>query len=269
MKREVVDRICKGIGYTLLGSFLYVCSGPCYAMYKSMNISSNMEGQNNREKTEEYYEEFEKERKSLEQRLRTDNDNEETIVETDIYVSESLKYFFDDKDNLNDNDDWARKVEKAVSGLDAFEDYGYDFRVRYVRVIPESIEKMGFKHITYYMAGREDTAEFNISLVPNPLQKYSFWERIQTDMVFGMAYVGHGYGMVYLDNNDSLNRHTLAHEAGHMLNLIHREENAFLTWFDPFYFGERGLMSQGNLNYSDYTLNETEIAIIGESKKRF
>lgn len=128
MKKKRLNRnrkILKGVHYGLIGFLLYQAAGYGYRAYESIRLYSSMKGSNSRVMDEEFYEEQGRETVALENRLREKSRREGTTITVNVYVAPELKQFFDEAENPNDNDRWAKEVENALSGLEVYNQYGY------------------------------------------------------------------------------------------------------------------------------------------------
>jgi len=267
--KELEQKIAKGAGYGILAALCYALSGNCYNAIKQTIIFAGISGHNNRILNGEFYTEFENERQALEARLKqNDKDKPGVEVSLSLYVNPMLKYFYDDANDLNDNEEWAKEVEKAVSGLGVFENLGYDFKIGHVYAVPPIVDSAEFYSSAYFIYDNYNTDDFNISFVTNPAQKLSMMERIDSKVVFGRAFIGGSYGAIYMTNDTGINTHTLAHETGHMFGLDDEEIEKWKRIIDPNCFFFIRLMSQGSM-CENYSLNEKELSIIDKAKERF
>lgn len=245
------NRISKGILFGALGLLCYQLGGYGYQIYESTKAYSSMKGFSNTPMDEEFYEEQWQETISLEERLKAKNKDEGTVITVNVYVSPELKQFFDNARIPEDDSRWTDEVEKALSGLDVYNKYGYS--IEYDSVF----------------TGPEDTAmyepgELNFLFAPakQPPSAYN-------EMLFGYTKIGGDTAVILLTTDSELNRHTLAHEAGHMLGMDHRKISIWERLIDPFGLLERGLMADGTDSMDDYSFSEEEEAIINKAKERF
>lgn len=269
MVKDLELKIAKGISYGILGALCYVLSGNCYNAVRQTILVAEISGHNNRVLNEEFYAEFENERQELKTRLKqNDRDKPGVKISLNLYVNPMLKYFYDDANNSNDNNKWTREVESAVSGLGVFEKLGYDFKIENVYAVPSAFDNYDFYSGAYFIGGNYNTEEMNISFVTNPVQRLTAYERINSKVVFGMAFIGGSYGTIYMTNDTATNTHTLAHEAGHMFGLDDAKIEQWEQIIDPNCFFLIRLMSQGSM-CENYSLNENELAVIEKAKERF
>lgn len=267
MAKGFGKKIAKWAGCGVVAALCYIIGGNCYNALKHIKITAEISGQNNRVLDEEFYNEFESERRVLEARMKhKDKDKPGVEVSLNLYVNPMLKYFYDDTKNPNDNDAWTKEVESAVSGLETFENLGYDFMIENIYALPAGLDSADFYTAAYFIAEKYEPAELNISFVTNPSQKLTAYERINSKIRYGKAFIGGDYGTIYMINNTNKNRHTLAHETGHMLGLD--DENSWEKMLDPGCFFFVRLMTQNPLCES-YSLNENELGIIEKAKERF
>lgn len=235
----------------------------------SYSIASSTYGYNNRIRDEEFSNEFQEEVGGLEKTLLGKNKAAETEITYDIYVSPLIKSFFDDAGNPNDNARWAREVENAVSGLETFRQYGIGFNLRHTGILREGLEKYSIDTMFHFVAESQKTKPgVTFVVLPASASGQSFISRLFS-LELGSTDINGSYAMVYMTSNGDSNRHTFAHETGHMLGLGHRKYNKFIQAIDPFNLYCGGLMMQGNMSLDDYSLEEEELAIIEKAKERF
>ncbi|MDI6737946.1 MAG: hypothetical protein QME12_05535 [Nanoarchaeota archaeon] len=262
-------KIAKWAGYGILGALCYVVSGNCYNAIRQTVVIAGITGKNNRELNKEFYSEFENERQALESRLKqNDRDKAGVEISLNLYVNPMLKYFYDDANDPEDNSGWAKEVESAISGLEVFEDLGYDFRIENVYAVPSELDPLSIYDVAYFIEENYNTAEFNISFATNPAQRLGVYERLKSEIVLGKGFLRGSHSLIYLTNDTATNRRILAHEAGHMFGLDDEEIEEWKHMLDPNCFFFIRLMTQ-NAACESYSLNEEEIAIIKKAKERF
>ena len=105
-------------------------------------------------------------------------------------------------------------------------------------------------------------------VLPVPVSNQDFMSRM-FKLELAWTDINGSYALIYMTGTGDSNKHTFAHETGHMMGLPHREYNKILRALDPFNIIRGGLMMQGNMSLGDYSLNEEEIAIIEKAKERF
>lgn len=249
--------------------------GTCEAVGNGINcatscsIVSSTYGYNNRIRNDEFNSEFQGEISELEKIMLEKNKAAETEISYDIYVSPLIKSFFDDANNPNDNARWAKEVETAASGLETFRQYGIGFNLRHVGMLREGLEQYSIDTMFHFVAKSQNPQPgMTFVILPASVTNQGLISRLFW-LELGSTDVNGSYAMIYMTGKSDSNKHTFAHETGHMLGLPHREYNAVLRALDPFNVFCGGLMEQGNMSLDDYSLNEEEIVILNNAKKRF
>ncbi|MFH1065737.1 MAG: hypothetical protein V1734_04505 [Nanoarchaeota archaeon] len=252
-----------------LGFCTYELAGTGIDLATKYSIVKSSYGYNNRVRDEEFNAEFKEEIGGLEKSLQGKNKAAETEITYDIYVSPLLKSFFDDAGNQKDNSKWAKEVENAVSGLETFRQYGIGFNLRHAGILRDGLEQYSVDTIFRFVAiGQETKPGLTFIVLPASVSNRNFMSRMSR-LELAWTDINGSYALIYMTGTGDSNKHTFAHETGHMLGLPHKEYNKFLKLLDPFNIICGGLMMQGNMHLNDYSLNEQEISIINNSKERF
>ncbi|MEK6864566.1 MAG: hypothetical protein AABX27_04685 [Nanoarchaeota archaeon] len=252
-----------------LGFCAYELVGTGMDLATKYSITKSSYGYNNRVRDEEFNAEFNDELNELEKKLLEKTKRAETEITYDIYVSPLVKSFFDDAGNPKDNNKWAKEVENAVSGLETFRQYGIEFNLRHASALRDGLEQYSVDTIFRFVAiGQETKPGLTFIVLPVPVSNQDFMSRM-FKLELAWTDINGSYALIYMTGTGDSNKHTFAHETGHMMGLPHREYNKILRALDPFNIIRGGLMMQGNMSLGDYSLNEEEIAIIEKAKERF
>lgn len=252
----------KRAAYGVLAAGFYILSGNIYNYARIMyNASKVGEGYFNKYVDEEFNREFLRDKRNLEFELAEKNPKENTIVPLVVYVHRGLKSYFDDANNPNDDNMWAKKVRNALSGLDMYKERGIEFKVRSVETTNTMEE---FKTNAYACLYLSDYKFGEIAIAFYPMVK-TFAPYIG----LGEAYLGGNYAEIYLSNNETYNKIITAHEMGHIFGISHENDINDWAWlYDPSRIFSMHLM-RPYIESQDFSLTDEEEAIIEKAKERF
>lgn len=246
----------------MLAGSLYAVSGNIYTCARiEGDILEAGEGHFNRYPDEGFYDEFARDLDYLDFDLQEKKPKGKTVVPIAVYVHIGLKSYFDDANNSDDGNLWAKEVRNALAGLDMYKDYGIEFEVKRVRATETAAE---FEENGYACLFHPDYKDREIAIAFYPMNG-----RLGKEQDLGRAYVEGNYAEVYLSNNETYNKIITAHEMGHIFGLRHDEDiSSWAALYDPFRIFSGHLMRQ-HLQSQDLTLSENDEEILEKAKERF
>ncbi|MFH1065738.1 MAG: hypothetical protein V1734_04510 [Nanoarchaeota archaeon] len=252
----------KRIACGLAAAGLYIISGNVYDYARIMSNASEVgKGHFNKSLDEKFDEEFSRDKTNLEFTLQEKNPKGNAIVPLVVYVHPGLKSYFDDANNPNDDNLWAKEVKNALSGLDIYRERGIEFKVRRV----ETAKTMGeFQTNAYACLYRPEYEIGEIAIAFYPMVN-----KFVPGVSLGQAYLEGNYAEIYLSNNRTYNQIITAHEMGHIFGISHEDEiSDWACLYDPFRIFSTHLM-RPYIESQDFSLTDEEEAIIEKAKERF
>ncbi|RME54609.1 hypothetical protein D6777_03245 [Candidatus Woesearchaeota archaeon] len=212
-------------GYCLTGNIYNLASTTAY-------IENTGKGYYNRKKDKKFYTELKCETSYLEKILSKELNPSNVTYDIDLYVSEELKRFHDDKDNDKDNDQWTKYVADIFSSLNEYNRAGIGFNLNRVKFIKDYDAVL----VANSLYQNFSLNKHKISIYVLAHNRTSVFYSTGLNDAAGFTYPVTNHVFIGLSKNKHRDKVLTLHEVGHVLGLEHEE---FVSTFkrmilDPF-----------------------------------